>query len=328
MNFNSVTTTTIQGRGSYRLRYFVGTAVVLCLLWFPSSSRDPYNSRSTSDATFPKSTSNAFYPVDGCVQIPEQGHSMSKRTSIPQRLEDVYLKLDGYLDQHAPLKNGKWQNLRPEGVAANHLGGKKVTFLWDAIKRHVPRCRTVCEVGLNAGHSSVLWMEACPEATAVLFDLPYKSWSQATFDFLRTHYEGRITITEGNSLVTIPEYLEKHPGTQCDIIAIDGSKEAAVRFHDFLNLEQYAHPATLLLLDDASIEQIQARLSTQDDTRGPNDFIGTLRMSSYDLNDLYASLLTNHYIWFQGGCSVSGAMHNHENSTISAFYSRLKPKKK
>lgn len=244
---------------------------------------------------------------------------MSTRTNIPQRLEDAYVKLDRHLDKHAPLEKGRWEDLRPEGVAANHLGGHKVNFLWDAVQRHVPHCRTVCEVGLNAGHSSVLWMEACPSAQAVLFDLPYKKWSQATFDFLRKQYVGRVTITEGNSLITIPDYLHQHPNTRCDVIAIDGSKEAAVRFQDFLNMEQFAHKDTLLLLDDASIERIQARTATRNEA----DFIGPLRMASHDLNDLYASLLTNNYLKFQGGCSLEGATFDRENSTISAFYTRL-----
>jgi hypothetical protein len=90
-----------------------------------------------------------------------------------------------------------------------------------------------------------------------------------------------------------------------------------------LNLEQFAHEATLLLLDDASIEQIQARLATMNETRGSNDVIGSLRMASHDLNDLYASLLTSNYIRFQGGCSLPGAMLDRENSTISAFYTRF-----
>jgi len=144
--------------------------------------------------------------TDRCIEIPERGEPMSTRTNIPERLENAYLILDEHLDQHAPLEQGKWQDFRVQGVAATALGGYKVNFLWNAIDTHVPQCRTVCEIGLNAGHSSVLWMESCPHANAVLFDMPYKDWSQPTFDFLRKEYAGRVTITEGNSLETVPEY--------------------------------------------------------------------------------------------------------------------------
>jgi len=194
-------------------------------------------------------------------------------------------------------------------------GGHKVNFLWNAIKTYVPQCQTVCEIGLNAGHLSVLWMESCPNAKAVLFDLPYKRWSQPTFDFLRTQYAGRVTVTEGSSLETVPAYLEKYPDTKCDVIAIDGSKDPSIRYQDFLNMQKYAHEGTLLLMDDASIERIQANLANSNVTMTPS--------KTLDVNDLYASLVLNKYIKIQGACSLKGAIGEDGNSTISAFYTGL-----
>jgi len=60
---------------------------------------------------------------DKCVDTPGNGQSMSRRTNIPELLENAYLKLDKHLDKHARLKHGKWKDLRLEGVAAAKLGG-------------------------------------------------------------------------------------------------------------------------------------------------------------------------------------------------------------
>jgi len=262
----------------------------------------------------PPSPSSTLTIHDGCVHIPSgNGGVMSNLTKIPEHLENAYLKLDDHLDENAPLKEGRWKDFRVQGVAANHLKGYKVNFLWNAIHRHVPQCRTVCEIGLNAGHSSVLWMEVCPDAKAVLFDLPYKEWSQATFDFLRKEYAGRITISEGNSIQTVPDYLREHPSTKCDVIAIDGSKDVGIRYQDFLNMEKYAHEHTLLLLDDASIERIQASLATFNVTQLPS--------MALNVNDLYASMFRSNYLQIQGACSINSTLYDRENSTVSAFYS-------
>lgn len=256
---------------------------------------------------------------EGCVAEDDASlQPLSERTRIPQLLEDAYLKLDAHLDMHAPLKGRLWQEERPAGVAALRLEGMKVNFLWKAIHTHIPNCRTVCEVGLNAGHSSILWMQACPQANAVLFDMPYKKWSHPAFDFLRSEYEGRLEITEGNSLVSIPDYIQQHPNLQCDLVAIDGSKDPAVRLQDFLNLEKVSHRNTLLLLDDASIEMIK-----EDYISNKRDNLIEALHTNGDLNGLYASLIVNRYIRLEGACSIPGATLKREDSTISAHYSNL-----
>jgi len=82
-------------------------------------------------------------------------------------------------------------------------------------------------------------------------------------------------------------------------------------------MQKYAHEHTLLLLDDASIEVIRAKLeSTNGTTEIPSMAI--------DLNDLYASMVLNRYLKIQGACSLKGTLHDRENSTISAYYSRGK----
>lgn len=267
--------------------------------------------------------------LEGCFDPSNNGNVQqlfSNRTGIPVKLEKAYEKLDAYLDRHAPLQHRvKWKNSRPQGVAAIKLQGMKVNFLWNAIIKHVPNCRTVCEVGLNAGHSSILWMEACPNATAILFDMPYKKWSRPALDFLRTEYSTRVTITEGNSLKTIPEYASSHPDWRCDLIAIDGSKDPEIRFQDFLNFEDVAHDKTLFLLDDASIEIVQRdfkRLSQKENRNMTQELWEAQhpKVKATDLNGLYTALFGMDYLRINGACSYRGALSTRENSTISAFF--------
>jgi hypothetical protein len=117
-------------------RYRVGYAAVLCWLVGSSlsvarfaTSKALCNGSSSATVTKTPSTKvTSSHVVDRCVELPQNGSPLSERTNIPQRLEDIYLKLDGYLNQHVPLKQGRWQDSRPQGVAASHLGGYKVNF--------------------------------------------------------------------------------------------------------------------------------------------------------------------------------------------------------
>ena len=272
------------------------------------------NTISYKNPSSPSGSETLLTIKEGCVQHPAGAEHLSPRTHIPRQLEDAYLVLDEHLDKHSPLSGRRWQDLRPEGVAAVYLDGVKVNFLYNAIQKHVPNCRTVCEVGINAGHSSVLWLTACPDATVILFDMPYKSWSQATYDFLRTTYGRRVEITEGDSLNTIPGFIERHPDWQCDVIAIDGSKDPAVRYQDLEHFKQVAHAQTLLLLDDASFEVMTAH---------PQRNLTLAMQTTGQLNELYSALFLNGYLQFEDACSMSTTRNVHENSTISAHFNLL-----
>ena len=129
----------------------------------------------------------------------------------------------------------------------------KTRFVYDSLlaeeaARGEP-LRTVCEVGFNAGHSSMLFLEALPAASVTTFDVPMP-WGPWGRRYLQALYGHRFRYVEGKSVHTIPAFREKHPEFSCQVVFIDGSKQERDRYLDVVNFRQMSSLATLVYLDE------------------------------------------------------------------------------
>ena len=104
----------------------------------------------------------------------------------------------------------------------------------------------ILEIGFNAGHSALLYLIANPYSKIHFFDLGEHQYSRGCFDYLDKAFPGRMSVTWGDSTVTIPQY----PSRLFDFIHIDGGHTRFIAESDFHNCRSFANKDTYLMIDD------------------------------------------------------------------------------
>ena len=108
----------------------------------------------------------------------------------------------------------------------------------------------VCEVGLNAGHSAVLLLEAAgANASLVMFDLGGLTYTQTARQLVHRLYPGQMEYIEGDSRSTTPAFAQRRPQV-CDVMSIDGNHAAGWVERDLRTAQAMSKPGALVLLDD------------------------------------------------------------------------------
>ena len=131
----------------------------------------------------------------------------------------------------------------------------QVTSLRGMLDRHAElRNGTICEVGFNAGHSAIVWLENT-WTNLVEFDLLSLDYSAASRQFVSDRYPGRIAFHKGPSRETLPVYAQRvRSGTArpCDLWLIDGDHGKHVET-DLFNALAASHPGTIIIADDCGL---------------------------------------------------------------------------
>ena len=121
-----------------------------------------------------------------------------------------------------------------------------------------PAVHQICEVGFNAGHSSVTALMSNPTAKVLSFDWMRMSYSSKSFDFVQLAWPARHELVVGDSTVSIPNFINdlRERGEQftCDVIFIDGGHTYEIAKSDLEHMFHLSHPATLLVIDDVFCE--------------------------------------------------------------------------
>ena len=142
-------------------------------------------------------------------------------------------------------------------------------------RRKAPAGLTICEVGLNGGHSAVVFLQAAGRQSRLyMFDvpMPYAKTAQKIIERL---YPGQMEYLEGDSRVTsaeahtpllvctlltmvcalcvlqvtTPKFAREH-GQICDVMSIDGNHHADAVMQDLHAARRMSRPGALLVLDD------------------------------------------------------------------------------
>lgn len=82
---------------------------------------------------------------------------------------------------------------------------------------------TYCESGFGAGHSALLALRSAPTVRVFTFDHGLARHTVPAHDVLDGTYPDRLFMFLGDSAVTIASLRAYYPGTQCDVIYVDGS---------------------------------------------------------------------------------------------------------
>lgn len=113
---------------------------------------------------------------------------------------------------------------------------------------------TICEIGFNAGHSAVAWLEAT-HARLVEFDLLGLPYSHASRAFVEQRYPKRATFHVGDSKTSVRSYAQavlNGTASACDIWLVDGDHGIGAKV-DLFNALASSHAGTMIVADDASL---------------------------------------------------------------------------
>lgn len=129
-------------------------------------------------------------------------------------------------------------------------------FIQNLLQQH-PHIQSIGEIGFNAGHSSLIFLEYSPHATVYSFDLgihPYVDMGKAFVDSL---FPQRHNLIKGNSLKTLKAFASHHCNIKFDLVFIDGGHSFEEAYHDIIAMKKLSHPGTLVLIDDLSIPGVK-----------------------------------------------------------------------
>ena len=113
----------------------------------------------------------------------------------------------------APARDGE----RVEGYSTKRQASVMRQYVGDG-----KNVRTVCETGVNAGHSASGYLLANPTLHYYGFDLGKHNYTRRAVNFLQTVFPGRVTMTWGDSAQTLQRFHADHLDFVCDLAIVDG----------------------------------------------------------------------------------------------------------
>jgi len=136
-------------------------------------------------------------------------------------------------------------------VSEGHTGPQRMQQAWYLAAAALPCVHTICEIGLNAGHSATVWLSAKPHIRLFSFDLGNKPYTFEAVKYLIGKFPGRLTLTFGNSMDTVPMLTPQLRGS-CDIVVVDGGHTEDLAWHDIQNMRKLANSDSILIIDDVN----------------------------------------------------------------------------
>ena len=141
-------------------------------------------------------------------------------------------------------------------AATRNYGSAKSSFMFNQTCAHARASpgglAQICEIGFNAGHTALLFLETAPTARVVSFDLGEYPWANKQAALLtRAYGAARFQAVFGSSDATVPPYASRLP-SKCDVSFSDGGKTETMRSADLRNMRKLSQPNALLLFDEVS----------------------------------------------------------------------------
>jgi hypothetical protein len=164
-------------------------------------------------------------------------------------LHELHEKLDSYI------------NASFGGNVEGHSGNSMMNLerkVYRFIAKQYPCVKSICEIGFNAGHSTLAWLSSNPNATVTMFDLWQHEYSPKGEEFIRSQTiltPDRMKIIKGSSLDTVKQFHRDNPQFKCNVISIDGGHDYKIAVQDVENMKFLSDPFfNILLIDDTNCE--------------------------------------------------------------------------
>jgi predicted O-methyltransferase YrrM len=161
---------------------------------------------------------------------------------------------DGKLIKYAdPLRESLTRFLERVGYSDKDLEGHCTSQYFQFFKSVMAKrkIKRIGEIGFNAGHSADFFLGYSSDIQMVSFDIMMHHYSHYAKMFIDSKYPGRHTLIAGDSgksVVTSKKIFDKT--SPFDLIFIDGDHRYGPAYNDIVNMRQYAHPDTLVIVDN------------------------------------------------------------------------------
>ncbi|MCH7828866.1 class I SAM-dependent methyltransferase [Patescibacteria group bacterium] len=139
----------------------------------------------------------------------------------------------------------KVERLIPEGS----ISKKEFDFFVSLLKKHAD-IQDVGEIGFNVGFSSYAFLSARDNIQVTSFDIGTHKYVKHAKEFIDARFSGRHTLVRGNSLKTVPSFVEHNPNTKFGLIFIDGGHDYHTVITDLHNMKKLATQDTIVVMDD------------------------------------------------------------------------------
>ena len=114
-----------------------------------------------------------------------------------------------------------------------------------------PWVSTICEIGFNAGHSTLQWLAGNDKAIVYSFDIGEHGYTRPMFTYLQRRFPGRLNVTIGDSRKTIPRFSATNRHVKCDLVIVDGGHTYDIALADLINMRALANADhNVLVFDD------------------------------------------------------------------------------
>jgi len=111
--------------------------------------------------------------------------------------------------------------------------------------------KNIMEIGFNAGHSAVLFLENNSSINVTSFDIGEHDYVNVGKKYIDINYPSRHTLIIGNSIESVPIFINRNSVT-FDLIFIDGGHEYNVAKVDLENCKKLSHKNTIVIMDDTT----------------------------------------------------------------------------
>lgn len=119
----------------------------------------------------------------------------------------------------------------------------------------------ICEIGFNAGHSSLLMLlgRRGKPVILTLFDIGEHTYTRPAVEYIRSQNpNATIEFIEGDSTRTMPEWIAKHPecASKYDLVHVDGGHSEECIRNDLQNALALTRVGGVLIVDDVNVSYI------------------------------------------------------------------------